>query len=282
MERNEFSGKHFLITHTVEENQPHTTDSEAHFNDTATITVLIHGSGKYFMEGNVFPLKSGDIVTMGMDAIHSFHFEEEGFHERLSIYFSSSVLSPFWEYELPLMQMFNGQTTEIGSHYSPSDYNQEEIGRAISELCRLTDASHESCSPMDEARVQLLVLRILFSLYDSFEKRRFSAPINSGRNGAVADICKYIRENLTEDLSYAGIQKRFFVSRYFLSVIFCQNTGLTLTEYILHTRLLKVNALVRQGMGITKASEMAGFRNYSQFYKEFKKHKQISPREYYN
>jgi len=281
LQRREFDGKNILVRHTIKNDGPHNNTNYDHFNDTATIMLMLHGNGMYFMEGNQYPLTDGDIVVMGMDAIHSFHFEEKGYHERLSIYFSSSVLSPFWEHELPLMQMFSGQDTSRGSHYSREDYDQEEIGRVVAELCRMTDTLTAPYTPMDEARVHLLILRLLFSLYDSFEKKRFSNPSASNRNTIVMAICRYIKENLTEELTYSSIQNKFFVSRYFLSVQFRQNTGLTLTEYILHTRLLKVNALVRQGIGITKASEMAGFRNYSQFYKEFKKHKNVSPREYY-
>ena len=281
MLRNEFAGENLLIRHTVNTDSPHDNKNYDHFNDTETITLLIHGRGTYFMEGNRYSLTDGDIVVMGMDAIHSFSFEEKGYHERLSIYFSTSVLSPFWEHELPLMQMFSGRDSGQGSHYSKGDYDQKEIGTVVTELCRMTDTLAAPYSPMDEARVHLLVLRLLFALYDSYEKNRFSNPADSGTNTVVMSICRYIKENLTGELSYADIQSKFFVSRYFLSVQFRQHTGLTLTEYILHTRLLKINALVRQGFGITKASEMAGFKNYSQFYKEFKKHKNVSPREYY-
>ncbi len=281
MSRIELSGKHFLIHHTVENEQPHNNTSIDHFNDTAMIMVLVRGSGTYSLEGQLYQLTDGDIVVMGMDMLHSFRFEEKGPHERLSIYFSSSILSPFWEHELPLMEMFNGQLSGHGSHCSFQDYNKEEIGEIVSELCRLTDAQAESFTTMDNARVHLLILRLLFSLYDSFEKQSFSRPNSFDKTSTVLAICRYIKENLTEDLSYSSIQNKFFVSRYFLSTVFRQNTCLTLTEYILHTRLLKVNALVRQGIGIMRAAEMAGFRNYSHFYKEFKKYKNVSPREYF-
>ena len=59
------------------------------------------------------------------------------------------------------------------------------------------------------------------------------------------------------------------------------NTGMTLTEYILQKRLIKVAELVRNGAGIERAAGDAGFHNYSHFYKEFVKHKGTSPRKYF-
>jgi len=281
MSKKEFSGRDFFIRHTVENDQPHNNTKTDHFNATESIMILIKGKGVYCLEGNRYPLSDGDVVVMGMDTVHSFRFEETGFHERLSIYFSSSILSPFWEHELPVMEMFRVQASGHCSCYSPGEYHPKELDTVVSELCRLTDLQYDTHTAMDEARIHMLILRLLFLLYDCYEKQKFSGTVHANPNTDVMVICRYIKEHFTEDLSYSTIQNKFFVSRYFLSVVFRQNTGLTLTEYILHTRLLKVNALVQQGYGLVNAASMAGFKNYSNFYKEFKKHRNISPKEYY-
>ena len=82
-------------------------------------------------------------------------------------------------------------------------------------------------------------------------------------------------------LTYEHLQDKFLVSRYQLTEIFRRSTGMTLTEYILQKRLMKVISLVRDGTGIERAAFQAGFRNYSHFYKEFVKHKNISPQKYF-
>ena len=281
MSKTILKGKNLSITHTVEEGGSHITLLSDHYADTMVITAVLRGNGRLFIEGQEYSISDGDIFSIGLNEIHSFHFDDGGYHERISIYFHSSILSPFWEYKLPLMQLFTGHPPGLGNHYSSAEYDREEVGSVLKGICSLTDAAGESISPMEEGKAHLLVLRLLFSLYGSFETNHFSAPEVSEVNSSVADICRYIRENPRERHSYESIQNRFFVSRYFLSAVFKRNTGFTLNEYILHTRMMRVSALVREGQPIAKAAEAAGFRNYSNFYKDFKKHKKVSPQKYY-
>ena len=94
-------------------------------------------------------------------------------------------------------------------------------------------------------------------------------------------ICKYIDEHLQENLSYKHMQKIFFVSRYYLATKFLQQTGMTLTKYVILRRLCHTCALAKNGMTIEEAAYQSGFNNYSHFYKEFTKNFRLSPREYF-
>ena len=93
-------------------------------------------------------------------------------------------------------------------------------------------------------------------------------------------ICKYIDEHPQEDLSYKRLQKLFYVSRYHLGTKFPQQTGKTLTRYVIFKRLLRTCELARDGMGIEAAAYQSGFNTYSHFYNEFKRNFGISPKEY--
>ena len=296
MSRTVFEGKFFKITHTIETEGPHPSALQDYYDDTFTICTILAGGGTCYVEGNGYPLSPGDIMLMGLDEIRSFRFNQEGYHERISLYFSPSLLSPFWEYELPLMQPFCGHAPGVGNKYSPADYDVEKGSRILNEIChvmtaskatRLPNSAHiqtESniCNNTDihEAKLHLLLLELLFVLYEAYEKLQIPDP-NHETDSYIRDICKYIQENLSEKLTYEHLQEHFLVSRYQLTEIFRRNTGMTLTEYILQKRLMKVILLVRGGTGIERAAFQAGFRNYSHFYKEFVKHKNISPQKYF-
>ena len=302
MARTVFEGKFFKITHTIEEEGPHPTVLQDYYDDTFTICVLLEGGGACYVEGNCYPLVPGDMMLMGLDEIRSFRFTQEGYHERISMYLSSALLSPFWEYELPLMQPFCGHAPGVGNKYSPKDYDSERAVQILKDICRvmadsaaadIKDAAsirnstdmhavnaNRSGADLHEAKLHLLLLELLFVLYEAYEKLQLPDP-NHDSDSCIRDICKYIQENLSEKLTYEHLQDRFLVSRYQLTEIFRRNTGMTLTEYILQKRLMKVISLVRSGTGIEKAAFQAGFRNYSHFYKEFVKHKNISPQKYF-
>ena len=278
MSKSVFQGPHFTITHTREPEGPHLTSAE-HYEETVIITALLKGKGVCYVEENNYQLSAGDLIVCGLNEIHAFCFEQEGYHERLSFYLDTSVLSLFWEYELPLMQIFENRPPGVGNLFCPAEYDDVGMQYTLSEICRLTDCSDKR-EETKSAKLYLHVLQLLFILHDSFAKRRVQVS-PSDNISEVSEICRYIREHLEEDLSYKRLQEQFLISRYQLTVVFRRKIGMTLTEYILQKRLMMVSALVRNGKSISEAAQAAGFGSYSHFYKEFVKRKRISPCKYY-
>ncbi len=281
MAKTTYSGKFFRLTHTLEETGPHLTHPNSYFDETFTVCVLLRGKGKCYVNSVCYPLQEGDILILGMDEIRLFQFEQEGCHERMSLYCSSSVLSPLWEYELPLMRMFFEHPSGTGNKLSCGDYDRSVL-EMISQLCNMVDSTQHlpEPDPMLKARMHLLVLQILFALYDS--NRKLSPPEDKREyTDTTYKISRYIHDHLAEDLTQQRLQEQLQVSRYQLTKVFRKNTGMSLSDYILQTRLIKVSALVQGGMGLEGAAYHAGFRSYSHFYKQFVKNKGVSPSIYY-
>jgi len=242
MARTVFEGKFFKITHTIEKEGPHHTVPEAYYDDTFTVCALLKGSGVCSVEGNRYSLKPGDMMLMGLDEIRSFGFEQEGYHERISLYFSSALLSPLWEYELPLVHPFCGHAPGVGNRYSPRDYDYEKASQILKDICCvMTDSTYNDNvdantavredTGIREAKLHLLFLQLLFVLYEAYERRQLPDS-NHNSDSVIRDICKYIRENLSEKLTYEHLQDRFLVSRYQLTEIFrmqCKKNSYTLT-----------------------------------------------------
>lgn len=98
----------------------------------------------------------------------------------------------------------------------------------------------------------------------------------------VAQICAYISEHLTEDLTYRNIREQLHVTQHHLTGRFPRAMGITVTDYIIRKRLKLVMDKVRSGTKIEEAAYSSGFRTYSHFYKEFRKNYGISPRAYFS
>lgn len=281
MSKTTFSGKNFSFTRTVETKGPHITLLSDHYEDSYMITVLIRGGGKCYIEGNCYELCSGDIIAVSQEEIHSFHFDQNSPHERFSIYFSENIIAPLIDYQPDLMSIFTSRPLGIGNVFSQKEYANSNISEILDEFCQISRKYNNTFSPIEQARLHILILGLLFGLYDCCNARNFSVNCLES-NSDIPKICRYINDNLTDDLSYQSIQKKFYVSRHHLSVLFLQNTGITFTEYVLQKRLNRVSALVKQGYTISSAAEAAGFSNYSNFYKIFVKRKKVSPQKYYS
>ena len=96
------------------------------------------------------------------------------------------------------------------------------------------------------------------------------------------NILSYVESNLQEPLSLDDISGKFFVNKYYVAHLFKDTLGISLHQYIIKKRLDACRSAIVGGEGISAAYEKFGFRDYSSFFKAFRKEYGMSPREYQN
>ena len=88
-------------------------------------------------------------------------------------------------------------------------------------------------------------------------------------------------EHITENISHDVIAARYHLHPSYLSRLFKQEVGETLTEYLLRIRIEKAAALLKTGRyKVGEIAEMVGYSASSYFSIMFKKYTGFSPREY--
>ncbi len=122
-----------------------------------------------------------------------------------------------------------------------------------------------------------LILTINRIIYDEEHRHLGSDELTLFQN-----IISYVGENLEEALSLDDIASQFFVSKYYIAHLFKDTLGISLHQYIIKKRLSECRDAITSGEPITSAYERFGFRDYSSFFKSFKKEYGMSPKEYQN
>lgn len=115
------------------------------------------------------------------------------------------------------------------------------------------------------------------------QHRRFQQanPPAKDEDEVVAQTKAYIREHLGENISRADIAKRIYLHPDYLSRIFHDKTGTTLSDYILSERVRRAKELLETGrMSITEIGAEVGFSNTSYFGKMFRKYTGCTPKDY--
>ncbi len=102
-----------------------------------------------------------------------------------------------------------------------------------------------------------------------------------GSQNAVQEVCRYIREHLSEELSRNELAATVFMSPHYLSHVFREKTGDSLTNYITEQRIQKAKELLlSSNQSIRDIALACGFQNISYFAKQFKRATGKTPQAY--
>ena len=160
-------------------------------------------------------------------------------------------------------------------HLPPAQFHQVE-----SRFLRLLEEISSERYGSDAARHLCLcdlILTINRVIYDEEHKESGSDELSLFQN-----ILSYVESNLEDLLSLEDIASKFFVSKYYVAHLFKDTLGISLHQFIIKKRLDECRNAITNGESITASYERFGFRDYSSFFKAFRKEYGMSPKEYQN
>jgi AraC-like DNA-binding protein len=95
------------------------------------------------------------------------------------------------------------------------------------------------------------------------------------------DVANYIQHHLSEPITAEDIAKDLYLSRPYLSRKFIEQTGESLTDFILKEKTEEAKRLLRYSdKTLTAISNYLGFSSQSHFSRVFKKYASCTPGEY--
>ena len=107
-------------------------------------------------------------------------------------------------------------------------------------------------------------------------------PLFGNSQQIVQKAMAYIRENYADqNLKLSNVADSLFVNYSYLSHVFKQKTGKTLSNYLLELRMEEAKNLLRySGLSVSEISYRVGYPIPKNFYQAFKKYYNESPRSY--
>ena len=95
------------------------------------------------------------------------------------------------------------------------------------------------------------------------------------------DVANYVRHHLSEQISVDKMAEEFYLSRPYLSAKYKQETGQTLTDFILSEKTEEAKRLLRYSdKPLSAISAYLGFSSHGHFSRVFKKYAGLTPNEY--
>ncbi len=247
---------HALKTYTE---IPDTELFRMHSHDDYEIYCFFKGSAKYYVEGNIYHLNSGDILLMKRAEAHSLIIDKLLPYERIVINFNSEALISSLSPEL--IDFLDNRPLGKQNKYSESE--TRNIVHYLEEICK--------CRNFNEQ--QLYLTFVLCEL-------KKSTPAEQDINiDSIQPIVTYINNNLFNNITLDSVADQFFMSKNHINQKFKKYTGSTIWSYIITKRLITAKNLLLNGEKPTLVYEKCGFGDYCSFYRAYKKKYGISPNE---
>lgn len=233
-----------------------------HTHDTYELYCFLSGSAKYFVEGNTYPLKPGDILIMKKAEAHNLLITKQSPYKRIVINFNSDAIGE--NVRSKLVNFLDSRPLGIKNRFSASLFSGTNWLYYI-----------EKIYSSDDTNLQSIYLTVLLSeLCERFPE----IITHEAASREMMDIMEYINSHLSSELSLDKICDRFFISKSSINRKFKKSIGTTVWEYITAKRLLLAKELLHEGIPPTNVYIESGFKDYCTFFRAYKAKFGVSPK----
>lgn len=235
---------------------------QLHCHNMFEVYYLIGGDVDYRIEGQEYHPKADSLLLIAPNVFHGVKINSPQPYQRFSLHFREEFLGQDSRKILTEPFLQNVIYYPHVSSFGVSHFHQSII----------------ECLEMPED-LQFIAIRsrLIALLTQICHMHRLGGGQIASPHPQIQKILAYISDNLTEPLSLDELSHRFFVSKNHLNVLFRQATGTTVNQYIQLKRLTLAQAEIISGTSAGKASEMSGFKDYSNFYRAYKKFFRCAP-----
>ena len=246
--------------------QPEIGNAVMHSHDSYEIYLFLDGKADYLVEGNKYRLRKGDVMLMRRGELHINSIRGEGTYRRMYVNFDITELLDATG-NLTLLDMFDKRSLGEYNHYSAKEFPENHWQELLLAICNASDKAEKLC----------YLLPLLQELNRNFSVLSLSS-VGSGQN-IVAEICRYINTDLSQDLSLEHLAGKFYLSKTHLNRLFRTNVGTTAGQYIRLKRLYLAKEYIQKGVQPMEVYTRCGFHDYTTFYRAFKQQFSQSPKE---
>lgn len=245
-----------------------------HFHNFYEIHVLLDDHANHIIEGNLYRIEFLDFVCLKPYCLHKSEYPKGPPKKRLIIQFSIPAQAGLLQDDVSeLLSIFEAPLPI----YRFEQKNRNKIIAILNDIFIIS----KSDSAVQALSVHCRFIDLLCTLYNHRNENIYMPETLNTPASKIYSITSYIHNHYNEDLSLSSLAHKFFLSKYYLSHLFREVTGFSLTDYIHMTRIRNAQQLLLfTDKKITEIAVQCGFASFSQFNRIFNKYCKTSPSNY--
>ena len=228
------------------------------------MTYCLSGEITYHVGASTHTLHPGDLLLLRPGEVFTRTAEPGVTFDRIWIGFEREWLERIGMERLlePFESRIHGQGNLLHPNSFPDDFWQQTLRQMLRAGCDR------------EIQLRTCALSLLWTIYEVFTHG--AQPLQSD-DPLAKQIVSYVNHSLTNGGDVGELTQRFHISRASLYRLFKAETGEPLGEYISKKRLQAAREMMIGGVIPKKACQLSGFRDYSTFYRAYKRRYGIAP-----
>ena len=179
-----------------------------HTHSSHELYCFVAGSAHYYVEGNVYNLRPGDLLIMRKGEAHSLLIDKLQPYERMIINFNIEAL--VGETATKISEFIENRPLGRYNRYAANNLKEKNLHYYLNKIFE-TDVF---------AKKQLYLTLILNELCDEYPAEQDSEQ----RHDVFIEIATYINSHLTEEITLDSLSEKFYLSKTHLIRIFKKNT----------------------------------------------------------
>lgn len=248
-----------------------------HWHGEFEMSIMHEGCMEYICGDVKFAAAAGDIVIVAPNILHAMYPHSGAVQRYDTVVFSPEMLGlsdndrSAAECIRPLA---NGSFTAL--HITPAHTYYSEL--------KMTADNIVSCALGNTSRLDMLMkselLRLFWVLEDNGDINA-RAPAETGKSEMIRAALEYIADNFSENITIEQLAETVHLSKSYFMNRFRESAGVSAVEYLNQFRIRAAcSALLESSKTVSEISFECGFRNLSNFNRQFRRLMGCTPNEY--
>ena len=256
-----------------------------HCHDFVELVVIMKGRGRFFINGQEYPVEEGNLILLNPGTWH-YSLPEVGSAKGAKEYYLAFTDVEYKNCPKGFLPLFN--------NYQIITVLPEVIKKDMFFFCNAIEREANSCETGRYFMMKSYLIQVL-CLLERFQQQERKLEKNPSKDKVpgcefksinkkyvVQRIMDYMENHYQEKISLDQIAANMYLSSYYISKIFKSETGDTPINFLISLRMKKARELLdeAQETSIQEVAAAVGYDDAYHFSKLFKKYYGLSPLYY--